>query len=152
MMIEFQNGDLVELVDDISRHDRDYSLDGEDYKKGHRFVIHSTGPMSEFEIDRYGVGSYWVYIGSPQWGWVSNTRLRIVNRAIAKLEKSMAVGHSGTSRDNVPKTQPSELSEKRKERTMRTMRTVVTGESGETPGESFPPELSANPEINPFEE
>jgi hypothetical protein len=28
----------------------------------------------------------------------------------------------------------------------------VTGESGETPGESFPPELSANPEINPFEE
>ena len=76
----------------------------------------------------------------------------IVNRVIAKLEKSMAVGHSGTSGDNVPKTQPSELSEKRKERTMRTMRTVVTGESGETPGESFPPELSANPEINPFEE
>ena len=61
----------------------------------------------------------------------------IVNRAIAKLEKSMATGV------------PPDLSEKHKERTVRT---VVTGESGETPGESFPPELSANPEINPFEE
>ena len=63
--------------------------------------------------------------------------------------RPFAVGHSGTSGDNVPKTQPSELSEKHKERTVRT---VVTGESGEIPGESFPPELSANPEINPFEE
>ena len=127
MMSEFQNGDLVELVDDISRYDRDYSLDGEDYKKGHRFVVHSTGPMMEFEIDRYGVGSYWVYIGSPQWGWVSNTKLRIVNRAIAKLEKSMATGvppdmsrHDATSLD---------LSDKNKDS-----------------------QISANPEINPFEE